>query len=86
MAAPRKRYSAYARPLPHLADPPRRQPVDTDVNRQQQALIETLLAQAYDALLVPGVYAEVRLTFTIQDGKIQREIYTDRREQHRLAE
>lgn len=86
MAESHKRYTAYGRPLPHLADPPRRQPVESAVNTQQQALIETLLAQVYDALLVPGVYAEVCLTFTIQDGKIQREVYTERREQHRLSD
>lgn len=86
MPSPRKRFDPYGRPLPYLADPPRRQPLDTDVNRQQQALIKTLLEQVYEALLVPGMYAEVRLTFTIHDGKIGREIYTDRLEQHRLPE
>jgi hypothetical protein len=86
MASSRKRYTAYGRPLPRLAEPPRRQPLDTDFNVQQQMLIEALLAQVYDDLLVPGMYAEVCLTFTIHDGKISREIYTERREQHRLPE
>lgn len=79
----RRRLDAYGRPLPYLTDTPRREPIDLDVNTMQQAFIETLLGQVYDALLVPGVYAEVCLTFTIQDGKIQREVYTVRREQHR---
>ena len=86
MAILRHRYDGYGRPLPRLAEVPRRTLATNDVNIEHQGLIRALLQEFYDALLVPGVHAEVCLRFTIHDGVISREIFTERCQQHRSHE
>jgi hypothetical protein len=78
----RRRLDGYGRPLPHLVDAP---PRDSQ-NRQQQHLIERLLAEEYAALLVHGMYAEVTLTFEVSNGMIGTDVYVVRCQQHRMGE
>lgn len=83
MSTPRRRLDAYGKPLPHLLEPPTRDLHTSATNRQQQALIEALLAEEYAALLTHGVYAEVSLTFVVKDGVITSDVYVTRCQQHR---
>lgn len=83
----RRRLDAYGRPLPHIVESaPTRDLHAAPTNRQQQALIEHLLQEEYDALLVHGRYAEVTLTFIVKDGCIASDVYLIRCQQHRVQE
>ncbi len=83
MAAPRRRYDGYGRPLPILTDAAHQSRLESELNRAQRAFILRLLEDEFAAMLVAGTYAEVTLTFVVKDGSLMRDVLTTRCQQHR---
>lgn len=74
MSAKPARHDRYGRPLPAVL--PSLCPLSTDDARQRerrQALL-AFLEEEWPELLQRGCYAEVQVTASIQDGRVQREV------------
>lgn len=73
------RHDSYGRPLPHLAEAPRHDLSASATNTAQRerilARVAALLDEHYPHLLRRDINAEVTLSFKIQRGTMQGDVY-----------
>lgn len=86
MASARQRLDGYGRPLPMLADAREQSLRHTAINDRQQAWLWALLEEQYDALLCRGSFAEVILTFRVENGTLSGEVDVSITRHHRREE
>ena len=86
MASARQRLDGYGKPLPALTDARQQALHHTAINQRQQAWLWALLEQQYEALLCRGSFAEVTLTFRVEDGTLSGEVDVRITRHHRREE
>ena len=86
MASARQRLDGYGKPLPTLADARQQSLRHSVINDRQQSWLWALLEEQYDALLCRGSFAEVILTFRVEDGTLSGEVDVSVRRHHRREE
>lgn len=86
MASARQRLDGYGKPLPTLADVRQQSLRQSPTNQRQQGWLWALLEEQYDALLCRGSFAEVTLTFRVEDGTLSGEVDVRITRHHRREE
>jgi hypothetical protein len=72
--AARQRLDGYGAPLPALTDARQQSLRTSATNQGHLAWLWTLLEEHYEALLCRGSFADVTLTFRVEDGSVQGEV------------
>ena len=84
------RHDSYGRPLPHLAEAPSRDVSERTTNARQREHIlyrvRAILEEHYPYLLREDVSAEVMVSFRVQRGIIQNDVYVEIRRHYRAEE
>lgn len=74
MSSKPARHDRYGRPLPTVVAPADTYTASHVAQRERRLALVAFLDEEWPELLHPGCYAEVQVTASIQDGRVQRDV------------